>query len=562
MISLNLGNPERSEKREITLEEFPQLRQMLGPPVAAGVPVNQASAKSISAYMCGLNVISGDIGVLDRSLVQLVGEDDDPETAHSHPAHKVIHDAPNPWMIPQIFWQTITAHALSWGNGYAEIEYDNAGRPIALWPITPDRVEVKVETKIVNGRKVGKLWYLVDGNDVVPYDEMFHLPGLGFDGLTGYSVVSIARQSLGLSIAAERFGAAFFGNGGWPGVVLQHPEEMSDEAQKRFYANMADFHQGADRAHKWLILEEGMKVSKPITIPPNDAQFLETRQFQVEEIARWLNLPLIKLHYKEAERAGGSPEAMQIQYQTTTLMPWVKRISQEIMRKLVVPSARSSYKVVHDFTQLLVADTATRVAAEEAWVNMGATDAAHVARMEHLPKPKAKPAAPAAEAIPAAPAVEPRPAAPETAPARGVDREFRDRLIEAHRATALDRLTPYVHREAERVRQALKKGPADVVAWAEDFYRREAVVLTGLLTPLVRMSLVVGGSTDDPEALAGGEARAYLESSKDDLLSLRAKDLAFEAEKMTQRWEKTRALSLTDRVIGIVDRTKGANDAA
>lgn len=537
--------------RALTMEDFAQYRNITGPPVAAGVAVNQATAKSISAYMCGLSVISGDVGVVDRSLEELAGSDRYPEAATTHPTYKVIHDSPNDWMIPQIFWQTITAHALGWGMGFAEIEWDQSLRPIAMWLLTPDRVQPKVETIVdARGRKSGRLWYLVDGKDVVQQEDMFVLPGLGFDGIRGYSVVEIARQSMGLSIATERFGASFFGNGGWPGVVLQHPEEMSEEAQKRFQANTADFHQGPDRAHRWLILEEGMTISKPITIPPDDAQFLETRNFQVEEIARWLNIPVFKLHHKEGERPGGNMEAGQIDYKQSTLMPWTTRIEQEIMRKLMPKSARGKYRVVHDFNKLLVADITARTSAQKIWLEAGVIDAAHVARMESLPKPKPK-ELPA----PAPPPIDKpadTPPAAEPPPARAID----PAVLDAHRAGVLDRTSQYVRREAGRVRQAAEKAPAELEAWSEDFYRRETVVLVAALTPLMRMSLALAGSTDDPEAVAAGEARAYLEWSKDDLLSLRVKDRTFEAEKMTQRWEATRALALTERVMALANRTK------
>lgn len=556
MIQRAIGRA-KAAYRVLTLEDFPGYRAITGPPVAAGVAVNQATAKSISAYWCLLNVISSDIGVLDRSLEELVGEDEDPRPAKSHPAYKVIHDAPNPHMTPQTFWQTITSHALGWGMGYAEIEWDQAQRPIAMWLITPDRVEPKIDTVVdAKGRKSGRLWYLVDGKDVVQQEDMFVLPGLGFDGIRGYSVVQIARQSMGLAIASERFGASFFGNGAMPGLVFQHPEEMSDEAQKRFLANINDFLQGPDRAHRAIVIEENMTVGKPVGIPPEDAQFLQTRAFMVEEMARWGNCPVFKLHHKEGERPGGSIEAGQIEYATSTLMPWTTRIEQEAIRKLVKASSRQSYRVRHDFKKLLMADTAVRAAAEKLWIDMGAIDAAHVARIESFPKPKPK-ELPAPAPAPAAKPADPPPAA-EPPPTRAID----PAVLEAHRAGVLDRTSQYVRREAERVRQAAKKAPAELEAWSEDFYRRESVVLGAALAPLLRMSLALAGSTDDPEAVAADEARVYLGSSKDELLSLRVKDRTFEAEKMTQRWEATRAQALTERVMALANRKKEEINAA
>ena len=156
---MGVWNRLKAAYRELTRDQFDQLG-LSQPPTAAGVVVSQQTALTVSAYWNGINVIAGDIGVLDRFLYKRLG-DDDRERATAHPVYRVVHDAPNEYMTPQVFWQTIVAHALSWGGGYAEIEWDNAMRFIALWPIAPDCIEPKVEVLTdAAGRKSCWLYYL------------------------------------------------------------------------------------------------------------------------------------------------------------------------------------------------------------------------------------------------------------------------------------------------------------------------------------------------------------------------------------------------------------------
>lgn len=510
--------------RALTSEQFHELG-LLGPPVAAGVNVSQQAANSIAAYWNGICVIAGDLGVIDRHLYRRL-PDDDRERATGHPVYRLIHDQPNPQTTAMQFWETICSHAAGWGNGYAEIEFDNAMRPIGLWNIPPDQLEPKVESFTDRrGRSVSRKWYLYQGQTRLEYEDVLHIPGLGFDGIRGYSPVFLARQSLGLAIAAERFGAAFFGNGAWPGIALEHPGEVGEEAQARLKASINGLHQGADRAHKMIVLEEGMKVSKPISIPPDDAQFLETREFQIEEIARWLNLPPHKLKHKVNERPGGNFEASELDYQVTTLLPWATRIEQECDRKLVSPAQRGKFYTEHNFKKRLVTDTATRVAAQRAYFDMGVLDAEQVARQENLPKPQPREAAPA-------------PARPAAAPAAGPD----GRVWEASQGLLLAELGRFMRREAENVRRASRKGPQAFGEWLEGFYGDdEEAVLRTSLEPALRLCLVAGGSEGDPRQIAGGFARGYLARSKAALLEVRARDLEKAVGAVLRAWESSRS---------------------
>ncbi len=574
--------PPRAEPRAITAEQFQSLG-LMGPPVAAGVHVSQATANTVTAYWNGICVISGDLGVIDRALYRKTGEDDR-EKATDHPVHWLINEEPNPETTPMVFWETLVSHAVGWGNGYAEIEFDNASRPIGLWTITPDRMLPQVEYFTDRrGRKSSRVFYQYtrpDGSFVrLEKEDVFHLPGLGFDGIRGYSPVQLFRESLGLTLATERFGAAFFGNGAWPGVALQHPGELGDEALGRLRESMNNMHRGADRAHGLLVLEEGMTVSKPISIPPDDAQFLETRGLQIEETARILNLPPHKLKHKVNERPGGNFEASELDYQTTTLLPWGTRIEQECERKLLSPAMRGEYYVEHNYAKRLVTDTTTRVSSQKAYFEMGVLDADQIARQQNLPRPKPKKEPPAPE--PPAPAPAPPPAAaappPEPAPApaaaaaraAALSREQEKTLTAALRADALRRkreaqeglllaeIRRFMRREAENAKRASKKGARGFSEWLEAFYGPgEEGVLAGSAEPAVRLCMAIEGSTGDPAEVARGFARGYLARSKAALLELKARNLETTVPAVLKRWETSRALESLKELSGALGPAK------
>src|SRR6187402_3264989 len=188
------------EQRTLSLSDFSQYREIdgLGAPVAAGINVTEKTALTNSAFWNGVNLISSQIATLPRHVYRRT-EDDSRERDRSQPAAKVLAN-PNPNMTDVVFWETLVAHILTWGNAYAEIEFDRAMRPIGLWPITPDRVTPFLENGLLKYKVTGARSGVLDAEDI------FHVPGLGFDGLRGYSVIQMARQSLGLALAAERFG--------------------------------------------------------------------------------------------------------------------------------------------------------------------------------------------------------------------------------------------------------------------------------------------------------------------------------------------------------------------
>ena len=329
-----------------------------GRKTVSGERVTSETAMTLSVYYACLRNVAEDMGKLPLILYKRL----DPrgkDRATSHPLYRLLHDEPNSEMCSVTFVETLQHHAAAWGNGYAEIERDGANRPISLWPIHPSRVMVK--------RNSSRLYYEVRVDDlnaparVVAMDaeNIFHLRGLGPSGVEGYSVLRLAAETIGLTIAAQKFGAAFFANGANPGGLLTHPSKLSPEAAKRLRESWEAKHAGASNTHRVAVLEEGMKWEK-MGVPPEEAQFLQTRQFQVEDVCRWFRMPPSKVGHLERAQGWSTLETMNRDYVTDTLMPWAARWRQEIARKLLAEKERDVYFAEFLFLALLQADAKDR----------------------------------------------------------------------------------------------------------------------------------------------------------------------------------------------------------
>lgn len=353
-----------------------------GGPVAAGVPVNEWNALTYSAVWSAVGQISSTIASLPLKLYRRT-PDGGKEPFAGHKLYELLHDNPNPEMTSFIFREILQAHLLTWGNAYSEIERDGFGRPAALWPIPPDRVE-----PIRDG--ADRLVYRVKGDRLgdilIPAADMLHVPGLGFDGIKGYGLIQMARESLGLGLAAERFGGTFFGNGSTFGGFLSHPAKISVEARQNI-ENSLNKHAGPTKAHRILLLQENMTFIERKGIPPNDAQFLETRTFQVQEVARWLRISPYKLG--DLSRATFSNiEHQAIEYYTDTIRPWLVRWEQEINRKLVAPLERRQQFAEFVIEGALRGDVQSRYAAYAVgrqWGWLSANDIRSTENMNPLP---------------------------------------------------------------------------------------------------------------------------------------------------------------------------------
>jgi len=301
----------------------------IGRQTSSGQTVTPGSSMGLSAYYAAIRNISEDVGKLPLRVYNRTAAGK--EIAVGNPVNRLLAIRPSDEIRPSIFKQTLTAHALGYGNGYAEIERDGMGNPVALHPIHPDRVTVMRDTRtklIVYRVKVDGA-----GSVLIPAADMIHIMGMGGDGLVGYSVAQFAAEALGEALAAQKQSSAFFGNGMQLGGVLESPARLSKEARANLIASWEARHQGADKAGKVALLEEGLKF-QPTAVNAKDAQFIELRKFHVTDIARWFRIPPHKIG--DLERATFSNiEHQGIEYVQDTLLPWLVRWEEEVDAKLL-----------------------------------------------------------------------------------------------------------------------------------------------------------------------------------------------------------------------------------
>lgn len=334
-----------------------------GNPSKAGPRVNEVNAEAISAWWCGVRVLAEGVAMLPLVLYRRM-PNGGRERAVNHPLYKVLHGQWNPFMSPFTGKELVMRHLVGWGNSYHEIQRTRGGQVAALWPLLPDRTHVEVK----NGRKMVVTTVQGTPTPLSP-ENVLHVPGPGFDGFSGKSVVRLARESLGLTVATEEFGASLFGNGASPSGVLEHPSRLGPEAHKRLKDDFEARTTGLANAHRPLILEEGMKFS-PFSIPPEDAQFLGTRKHQVTEVARWLVLPPHKI--KDMERTTFTNiESENISFITESLMAWMVRIEEQCSQSLLTEREREQYFIEFLPEGLLRGDSTARAAYYQARFNMG-----------------------------------------------------------------------------------------------------------------------------------------------------------------------------------------------
>jgi len=349
---------------------------------ATGVQVTETSALYSSAVFACVRLLAETVASLPLPIYKRKvprGK----ERAYNHPLYPLLHDSPNPWTTSYNFREALQGHLCTWGNAYAEIDWDmRTGRARALWQLRPDRMKV--------GKENNHLIYvytLPDGT-VAKLDafRIWHIPGFGFDGLVGYSPIQLAREAIGLSLATEEFGARFFGNGAKPGGVLEHPNKLTKQAQDNLRDSWNEMHQGLSNQHRIAILEEGMKYQQ-VGIPPEDAQFLETRKFQTNEIARFFHIPPHMIG--DLDRATfGNIEQQSLEFVIYTLRPWLVRWEQSAHLKLMGPEERQLYFVEFLVEGLLRGDFVSRnqgYATARQWGWMSANDIRELENMNPLP---------------------------------------------------------------------------------------------------------------------------------------------------------------------------------
>ena len=347
-----------------------------------------------SAYSFFFGSSSAGKRVNERSAMQMplhlyrYKEDGGKEKGIDHPLYLLLHDEPNPEMSSFVFRETLMTHLLLWGNAYAQIIRNGKGEVIALYPLMPDRMTVDRD-------RDGKLYYeytvstddapTVKGTVVrLKPSDVLHIPGLGFDGLVGYSPIAMAKNAIGMAIACEEYGAKFFANGAAPGGVLEHPGTIKDPGRVR--ESWQSTFGGSGNANKIAVLEEGMKYT-PIGISPEQAQFLETRKFQINEIARIFRVPPHMVGDLE-KSSFSNIEQQSLEFVKYTLEPWLVRWEQSIQRTLFSPEEKKQYFAKFNVEGLLRGDYASRMsgyatARQNGW--MSANDIRELENMDRIP---------------------------------------------------------------------------------------------------------------------------------------------------------------------------------
>jgi len=319
----------------------------------SGKAVNERTAMQTTAVYACVRILAEAIASLPLHVYQY-NDSGGKERVADHPLYYLLHDEPNPEMTSFIFRETLMAHLLLWGNAYAQVIRDGRGNVLALYPLLPSKMEV---SRAANGELI--YTYKCDkeesrenpdsGTVILRRDEVLHIPGLGFDGLIGYSPIAMAKNAIGMAIATEEYGASFFSNGAQPGGILEHPGVIKDPQRVKDSWNAA--YQGSGNAHRVAVLEEGMKF-QAIGIPPEQAQFLETRKFQINEIARIFRVPPHMVGDLE-KSSFSNIEQQSLEFVKYTLNPWVSRWEQALQQSLVLPSEKPGVFVKFNLDGLL-----------------------------------------------------------------------------------------------------------------------------------------------------------------------------------------------------------------
>ena len=341
----------------------PRLNELFGgASTDSGVSVTPDTALTYSAVYAAVRCIAESVSSLPLNYYERLPAGGKAH-AKANPLHHLLHDEPNPEMTSLQWREASMAHLLLHGNSYTEIVRDLEGNAVELWPIDPTMVAPKRTDS-------GELYYELNrGKNFITANNMLHIPGLSFDGISGVSPITLARQSLGLSMAIEQFGAGYFGRGARPGGVLTFPGQLSPEARQNLRRSFEELHAGGANSHRVALLEAGLKW-EAIGVPPDDSQFLQSREFQIIEVARWFNLPPNKL--KDLSKTSyNSLEQMEISFVVDTLRPWLVRWEQQLNRKLIRPKDRRSYFFEHNVDGMLRGDQASRYTAYSVGRNWG-----------------------------------------------------------------------------------------------------------------------------------------------------------------------------------------------
>lgn len=347
---------------------------------SAGKSVTPTTAIQLTVVYACIRIIAETVASLPLNVFKMT--DKGKEKDYTHPLYSILHDAPNEEMTSFVFRETLTNHLMTYGNAYAQIIRNGLGQIISLHLLLPDKISVERD------QTTGKLYYIYTDEEkkqttVLKKSEVLHIPGLSFDGLVGYSPIEMAKNAIGLSMAAEEYGSKFFANGGNPSGVIEHPKTLNGESSaKKLRDNWSAIYGGSSNSNKTAVLEEGMTY-KPISIPPEQAQFLETRKFQVTEICRIFRIPPHMV--ADLEKSSFSNiEQQSLEFITNTMTPWLVRFEQAFTLALLTKDERSTHLIKFNVNAMLRGDTASRAALYNTMRQNGIQNANDIRELEDM----------------------------------------------------------------------------------------------------------------------------------------------------------------------------------
>ena len=482
------------QKRSVTVVPDNLFRNAgLNTATPTGLSITPDNALNVTTVFQAIRFLSFMVASLPRITYQKNG--DDRRRATRHPLYSILHDIPNPEMTSFDLWTMLASHVFGRGNGLAEIQYNERGQVTALWPLLPNNVELvrnanydlRYRVTLPSGEK-----------RVLRPDQVFHLRGLTKEGLWGQSVLTMHRNAVGLARATEDYGGAYFNNNAEPGVVLKHPTTLSDAAYERMSESWEQAHMGLNQSHRMAILEEGTDIVK-VGFNPNDSQMLETRKFQVIEIARMFGIPP-HLLFELSNATFTNIEHQSLEFVIYHLRPWLVSFEQQILRSLFLERERKAGY----YTEFLVdgitrGDLSTRFNAYSVGLQNGIFSINEVRRLENMNSIEGgdthfvplNMTALGEDGMPvlSAPPAEEEPGEPNTPASTGASR------MDIFTAPILfDAAERIIKREVNELTSAHKRyGPRTekFTAWIEEFYKRDYPLFIQLvLDPLVRANIL------------------------------------------------------------------------
>lgn len=547
---------------------------MLGTKTTSGAVVDENTALNYSAVWCATRILSETVAQLPLVLMKQEGKNK--ERATDHRLYRVLHDQPNPETDTFTFRDMLTACLVNWGTAYAEIVRDGRGNVVELWPIHTSRIppaNIKIDDK------TGERFYRVMNDKGPPTDlpesDVLRIVGpLSSDGITGKGVVRQGRESIGLGLETERFGASFFGNDARPSILLRPKIALGEKAQQNLRRSWNRLYQGSKNANRVGVLEEDIAVEK-ISVPPEDAQFLQTRQHNITEIARWYRIPPHML--ADLSRATFSNiEHLGIEFVVYALTPWLRRWEEALRSQLLTEAEQRDHLIRFNVNGLLRGDAKSRSQFYREMFGIGAFSVNMILELEDMNPVEDgdehyRPLnmAPLWQEVPLKVA-QSQPATKE--PKDDNDKESaatedRDIMLREAATSALKASAGrMLYKESQAAKRAANQ-PGTFLAWVDSFYGTHEAQFAEAVDPCVRVVLAVtgakaGSSTEAARRLAA----CHVERSRQRLLTASevpaTKLSASVTEAMGAEWRESEATTLADELLAAYDKTKELEAAA